>query len=225
MSKIPESYYLTCAGYLILQEPNEALLSDEYRRRFGLYCGVDRVPPLIAPDPAIRQAIGEVPLEDVRLAKTIDEWFDTRLGATAFIPSHYQALRLFLAFREHGFRFELVLCQLACKEGEEERQAAYAMTDEAAPTVSLTYGFDVSWPSCTHSAILQPGVVPTSLPWRQKLNQHGLLSDYEDATRLRDEYLLVYPYPPFDIFLVHKIDVLPENASPTSSYRELKVVR
>ena len=109
-------------------------------------------------------------------------------------------MRLLEAFEECGFQFELVHCQLAWKVGEEDRLNAYA-TQEKSPVISLTYGFDVSWPSCTHSAVLQPGVVPSSLLWRRRLNEYGLLRDYESAVELRTEYLAVYPYPPFDIYL------------------------
>lgn len=193
------------AGYLILQESDQTRLSNEYRRDFGPYFGVDRLPQLFPPEAAIREAIGEPPVKDMRLYAALEEWFDSHFGNTAFIPSRSQALRLLNAFQECGFQFELVYCQLAWKEGEEGRLNAYAKTDEKSPEISLTYGFDISWPSCNHSAILQPGIVPHSLPWRQKLNQHGLLNNYEDAAELRAEYLAIYPYPPFDIYMVHKV--------------------
>ena len=205
MSQKPASYNFAPAGYLILQESEQARLTNEYRRNFGPYSGVDRLPPLFPPETAIRQALGEPPIQDVRLYAALEEWFDARFGNTAFIPGRSQALQLLKAFQTCGFQFELVYCQLAWKEGEEERLNAYATTDEKPPVVSLTYGFDVSWPSCNHSAILQPGVVPSSLPWRQKQNQYGLLNDFEDAAELRAEYLAVYPYPLFDIYVVHKV--------------------
>jgi len=181
------------------------MLTNEYRRDFGPYSGVDRLPPFAAPEAAIRQALGEPPVQDVRLYAALEEWFDARFGNTAFIPSRSQALRLLNAFQVCGFQFELVYCELAWKKGEEQRLNDYEKTSEKPPVVSLTYGLDVSWPSCNHSAILQPGVVPSSLPWRQRLNQNGLLNDYEDAAQLRAEYLAVYPNPPFDIYVVHRV--------------------
>ena len=205
MSQDAALYNLASAGYLILQESEEARLTNEYRRNFGPYSGVDRLPALFPPEAAVRQAIGEPPVQESRLYATLEEWFDFCSGNTAFIPGLDQALRLLKAFQACGFRFELVYCQLAWKEGEEDRLSSYATTDEQAPVVSRTYGFDVSWPTCKHSAILQPGVVPSSLPWRQKLNQFGLLNDYQDAAELRAEYLAAYPYPPFDIYMVHSV--------------------
>jgi hypothetical protein len=205
MNGFHESINLAVAGFLILQDCDEARLSDEYRQAFGSYCGVDRLPHLFPSDPVIRQMIGEPAIQDTRLAGTIDEWFDSSFGNTAFIAHHNQAIRLFDAFKSFGFRFELVCCQLAWREGENKRLSDYPKTEERFPQVSGTYGFDVSWPTCNHSAIFQPGIVPTTLSWKQKLNPYGLLNDYKDAAMLRDDYLAIYPHPPFDIFLVHKV--------------------
>jgi hypothetical protein len=139
------------------------------------------------------------------LYATLEEWFEAPLEYIAFLPLQDQAWRLWKAFQQSGFHFDLVYCQLAWNVGEEDRMKAYAKTDEYVPGIARTYGFDVSWPSCKHSAILQPGVVPSSLSWRQRLNEYGLLNDYESAAELRAEYIAVYPYPPFDIYLVHKL--------------------
>jgi hypothetical protein len=203
MNKKPAVYNLAPAGYLIVQK--SARLTDEYGQNFGFYFGVNRLPPFIAPDPEIRKLLGEPPVEDMRLYAVLDEWFDILSGSTAFISSRMRALRLLTAFRTCGFDLELIYCQMAWKEAEEDRLTAYATTEEKAPVVSLTYGFDVSWPNCNHSAIFQPGVVPSSLQWRQKLNPYGLLNEYEDAVQLRAEYIAVYPHPPFDIYLVHQL--------------------
>lgn len=205
MNKNPASYNLAPAGYLIVQESEQARLTNDYRRAFGPYFGVDRLPPFIAPDPEIRKQLGEPPVQDMRLYAALDEWFAIHSGGNAFIPGRNQAVRLLRVFQACGFQLELVYCQLAWKDGEEERLNAYAMAGEKPPVILLTYGFDVSWPSCNHSAILQPGVVPSSLVWREKLNRYGLLNDYEDAAQLRDEYLSVYPYPPFDIYSLSKV--------------------
>jgi hypothetical protein len=190
------------AGYLIVQEAEAARNSNSYFRNFGRYYGVDRLPPFIAPDPAIREMLQEPPITDVRLSEALEEWFDFRSGLTAFIPSHNEAFRLLTTFQSFDFRLELVYCQMAWREGEEERLKAYSPVEGDPPVISMTYGFDVSWPGCNHSAIFQPGIVPTTPSWREKLNERGLLDDYKDAARLRDEYLVVYPCPPFDIFLV-----------------------
>jgi hypothetical protein len=207
MSEILGSLNLTAAGFLLLQDPDEARLANEYRRRFGRYYGVDRLPPLFSPDATIRQALGEAPVQDLPLARAIEEWLDARFGNTAFIPGRSQALRLFNVLRGFGLRLELVYCHLAWKVGQEGRLNAYSAADESSPVISLTYGFDVSWPRCNHSAILQPPVVTSTMAWRKKLNEYGLLNDYADAVKLRDDYLLAYPYPPFDIYLVHKLEL------------------
>jgi hypothetical protein len=211
MSENSPPYNLTVAGYLLLQQADEAWRSsqyvrDQYWREFGAYFGVDRLPLLITANPVIRELIGEPPVQNPLLGTQIDEWLDSGFGITAFIPKRNQALRLLKGFQELELRFELVYCQLAWKKGEEESLSAYATTGEAPPAFSLTYGFDVSWPNCKHSAIFQQGTAPASLPWRKKLNEYGLLNNYEDATRLRDEFLAIYPHPPFDIYLVHKVD-------------------
>jgi hypothetical protein len=205
MSEHDGPYNVSPAGYLLLREVDDAATGDAYRKNFGPYAGVDRLPSFFPPDATIRQAIGEPPIHDIRLHASLEEWFGSRFGNTAFISGREQAFRLFMAFGSFGFRLELASCQLAWVEGEEERLKSYGPTDEASPVVSQTYGFDISWPTCNHSAILQPGVVPSSQAWRSKLNEHGLLDRYEDASRLRQEYLVTYPYPPFDIYLVRKV--------------------
>lgn len=205
MSQNPTAHALAPVGYLILQEAEQAMLNNDYRLAFGPYFGVDRLPPLLPPEHTVRQALGEPPVQDMRLFAALEEWFQVPVDHTAFIPSNSQALRLLKAFQACGFQFERVYCQFAWKKGEENRLDSYTKMEETTPVVSLTYGFDVSWPNCKHSAILQPGVVPTSLAWRKRLNQYGLLNDYESAAELRAEYLAVYPYPPFDIYVVHKV--------------------
>jgi hypothetical protein len=205
MSENPAPHSLAPAGYLILQDSEQARLSNDYRRFFGPYYGVDRLPPFLPPETAIRQSLGEAPVQDAGFHAALEEWFDAPYGNTAFIPARHQALRLFKVFHECGFQLELVYCQVAWKKGEEERPKAYATTNQELPSVSLTYGFDVSWPTCKHSAILQPGVVLSSSAWRQKLNHYGLLNQFDDAAQLRTEYVAVYPYPPFDIYVVHKV--------------------
>jgi hypothetical protein len=205
MNQNPTSYNLIPAGYLILQESDEAMRANEYLRAFGPYFGVDRLPPFVAPDVAVRQALGMPPMNDVHLHATLDEWFDSPIENTAFIAERAQALRLCKAFEACGHHFEVVYCELAWKRGEEDRSNAYPNAEDGRSCISLTYGYDVSWPTCNHSAILQPGVVPSSPSWRERLNQHGLLSDYESAVELRNDYLAVYPCPPFDIYLVHRM--------------------
>lgn len=80
------SYNLTPAGYLIVQEFQQAMLSNDYRRDFGPYFGVDRLPPLIPPETIIRDALGEPPVQDVRLNKALEEWFECRLGILRSSP-------------------------------------------------------------------------------------------------------------------------------------------
>jgi hypothetical protein len=197
-------FQLAPAGYLIVQDSEDARLSNPYREKFGVYYGVDRLPPFIAPDPAIRALLGQAPVVDPVLKDALHQWFESRSGETAFIRNGQRALDLLNVFRTRGFRLELLFCELACGEGEEERVSAYGSLEGARLPMSLQYGFDVSWPGCNHSAIIQPGIVPNSACWRGKLNEYGLLSDYDDGLGLRSAYLAIYPNPPFDIFLVSK---------------------
>jgi hypothetical protein len=169
------------------------------------YQGVDRLPHFVPPEPEIREYFREPLVKDKRLYRALDEWFATRDGPIAFIPSAKQALRLFDTFVSYGYGLELLFCHLAWQPGEEGRVAAYRPVAEVPTSFAITYGFDVSWPAATHSAIYQPGVVPENPGWLKRLNEWGLLSTYEDAKQLREEYLAVYPYPPFDIYLVHKV--------------------
>lgn len=205
MNENAAQHNLVPAGYVILRGAQEAGLSDDYRRAFGCYSGVDRLPMLLPTDAVIREVLGEPPVQDASLAATIEQWLDSRFGNTAFISSRDQALRLLKSFRACGFNFELAYCELAWAKGEEDRLTAYATIDDGPPVDSEMCGFDVSWPTCNHSAILQPGIVPSSPVWRARLNQYGLLKEYEDAVTLRDEYLVLYPYPPFDIYIVHNL--------------------
>jgi hypothetical protein len=152
-------YKVSVAGYLLLEQPEEGMQESEYWRSFGRYCGVDRLPKLITADTAVRELIGEPPIQDPMLGVVIEEWLDTRSGKSAFIASRNKAIRLLNEFRRFQLSFEFVYCELAWKEGEEERLSDYPTSNEAPPAFSLTYGFDVSWPSCNHSAIFQPGVI------------------------------------------------------------------
>jgi hypothetical protein len=198
-------FQLGPAGYLILQEPEHARSSNEYNRSFGYYCGVDRIPPLFPPDVAIK-VFGANTTQHPRLNAAIFEWLDdARSPISAFIPSRKQATNLLSTFKSFGLPLDLIFCELAWQADDKDRVKSYSPVDDDAPPICQTYGFDVSWPSCTHSAILQPGLVPSNPAWRQRLNANGLLNDYRDAFTLRDEYLKIYPSQPFDIYRVHKV--------------------
>ena len=196
---------LVPAGYLIVQEFEDLIITSDYRRSFGPYYGVDRRPPFIATDDIIRSELGVPPVTDERLSAALDEWFESRPASTGFFPSESQAVRLVDTFRSFGYRVELLYCQLALKEGDEGRLSDYKKIDVPEPVVRTTFGFDVSWPTCNHSAILQPGLVPNNPSWRYRLNQYGLLDYFIHALQLREEYLRIQPEIPFDIFLVHKV--------------------
>jgi hypothetical protein len=198
-------FMLAPAGYLIVQEADEARNCNQYRKDFGPYYGVDRLPPLLSPSPITSHRKDASIAGTIDLNATIEEWFDARTERTAFMASHDQALGLLRRIASFGFRLELLFCQLAYQAGEEDRLKDYGSFKAAPAAISQCYGFDVSWPTCNHSAILQPGVVPKSSPWRGKLNEYGLLRDYSDANTLRTEYLAAYPYPPFDVFLVQRV--------------------
>jgi hypothetical protein len=203
MNKLPLN--LNPAGYLLLQNPEVARRSNTYRENFGVYSGVDRIPPILPPPKTASEYLGTAPFRADELHAAREQWLDSRFGNTAFIPSRDIASRLLMAFRSFGYQLELVFCDLAWTKGEESRLGSYPVFDDGLPADSLTLGFDISWPTCNHSAILQPGIVPGNPAWRSRLNTFGLLDDYGDATTLRDEYLIVYPYPPMDIYLVKRV--------------------
>jgi hypothetical protein len=207
MSRDYERFRLSAAGYLLLTNAANSSAAVENRGTTDPYAGVDRIPPLIALDDIARQKSRNFGGHDVSLGTVIDEWLDSRFGNTAFIPSHARSLQLLDAFESFGWPLDLVFCQVAWNESKTSNVHLYGPADEVPPVISVTYGFDVSWPTCNHSAIRQPGIVPTSLTWRKRLNQFGLLTDYEEADVLRNEYLVAYPYPPFEIYLVHKVAV------------------
>jgi hypothetical protein len=202
MSQIA-AFRLYPAGFLLVMKPNDPMECSEHRRSFGGYYGVDRLPLFFPPDPEIRRAIGEPVIENEALASLLQEWFDSGHQNTAFITHCDQAIRMLTSFRGFGFDLELIYCQIALQSDEKTRLGDYDAIEETDPRSYQAYGFDVSWPSCDHSAILQPGVVPSRPDWRARLNNFGLLSQYDDAYILREEYLRVYPAPPFDIYLVH----------------------
>lgn len=203
MSSPEQALRLCPVGYLIVQDATGRLSPTESA---GTYYGVDRLPPFITPEPMIREALGEPVLDDSRLYETLDNYLaKAKDGPTPFIPQRDEATSLFMALQPAGIPLELLFCELAFGSTEHERIGAYPQFVEVRPKIVTTYGFDVSWPTCTHSAIRQPGVVPGNANWLCRLNEWGLLSSYEDAARLRSEYLAVYPYPPFDIFLVHSV--------------------
>jgi hypothetical protein len=204
MNEMCTLHHLAPAGYLLLQDAEQARLSHPHRRSFGAYFGVDRLPLLVPADPAIGEE-GVPAAQSDSLTRLIDEWLDSSFGNTGFLPTRKQTLEFSKAFDKQDLHFELVYCEVAWKKGEEARLSDYPGAVDPPSTLSLTYGFDISWPSCNHSAIFQPGVVPTSADWRERLNKYGLLNHYEDAVRLRAEYLAVCP-PPFDIYLVHSIE-------------------
>ncbi len=206
MSSQQQTVNLCPVGYLIAQDAAVGLSPNESA---GTYYGVDRQPPFIAPDPIIRMALGEPPLDDSRLFDALDNYFNKVKDApTPFIVQREVATSLFTSLRPGGVPLELLFCELALESTDEERRGAYPSFVEARPQIRTTYGFDVSWPACTHSAIRQPGLVPKNENWLRRLNKWGLLSRHEDALRLRSEYTVAYPYPPFDIFLVHSVPVV-----------------
>jgi hypothetical protein len=207
MSSPQQAFNLRPVGYLITQDASGKLSPTGSA---GTYYGVDRLPPFIAADPAIREALGEPPIDNPELFQAFEDYFTmVKDVPTPFLPRYEEAMSLLLSLGASGIALELVFCELAFGSSEQERTAAYPNVVGDRPNVGITYGFDVSWPACTHSAIRQPGVVPKNENWLRRLNRWGLLCDCEDALRLRSDYLVTYPYPPFDIFLVHSISRSP----------------
>ena len=84
MSEKVVLHKLSPAGYLILQDSEQARLTNEHRRAFGPYFGVDRLPPFLPPDGAIRQALGQPPVQDQHLYAVLEEWFAARLWNDCF---------------------------------------------------------------------------------------------------------------------------------------------
>ncbi len=93
------------------------------------------------------------------------------------------------------------------------------------PRIAFTYGYDVSWPNCKHSAIFQPTVKDSLLElikdkplikyWerqvpQQDLNQFGLFDRYLDARQLRDRYMSEREPEQMFVFLVHSVKLDPE---------------
>ncbi len=204
MNSALNSYNLTPAGYLIVQAPKQAMHANECLKEAVPYFGVDRLPPFIAPDLEIRQLLGKPVIRDEHARRALERWFEIQESINSFIPNQRLALQLQRDLQGLGYELELIYCQLAWQKGDEDRVAIYAETESTPPNVTIAYGFDVSWPNCNHSAIIQPGIVGSEISWRKKLNAYGLLASYEDAVRLRQDYIASYPYPPFDIYLVHK---------------------
>ncbi|HEY2841609.1 MAG TPA: hypothetical protein VGJ26_20785 [Pirellulales bacterium] len=193
------------AGYLILQVSDDAELSNDYRRRIGTYRGVDRLPPFLYPDDTVRLALNAPLVDDPQIRAALETWFEIHTDATPFLKSFSDAARVLGSMEPVGIRLEIVYCQIAGTDEDDDRRQSHAGSCEGSALVTSFYGFDVSWPSCNHSAILQPGVVPESAEWRSQLNEFGLLGCYSDAVALRDEYVRAYPYPPFEIFLVYQV--------------------
>jgi hypothetical protein len=204
MSTAPAPFLLP-AGYLIVVDAAEYSQNTYLKNAGRVYCGVDRRPALIAPDPAIRDELGLPRVQDKDLAEALDQWFDALNPPPAFIRQARTAFRWFDTFVRHGHNLELVFCDLAWSTGEEDRLTRYPAWEEERPATAITYGYDVSWPTANHSAIFQPGVVDRNPSWQSRLNKWGLLDNYVDAAHLREDYLNVYPYPPFDIYIVHKV--------------------
>ncbi|GAC1475365.1 MAG: hypothetical protein NVSMB9_27730 [Isosphaeraceae bacterium] len=193
------------AGYLILQDAEAARDRNSYHQEFGLYCGVDRqfvYPSRDGIDLATSDHFTIDGLEQI-----VSDFWDKQTNFTAFLADFGTALSFYHQIRTYLERIELVYCDLAITSGEEDRLDAYEETSRPDDRIILMYGFDVSWPWANHSAIIQPGVVPDNPTWKGRLNRWGLLDSFEDALTLRKEYLEVYPYPPFDIYLVHKLNI------------------
>jgi len=202
----PRSFALKPAGYLIVEDVRAV------RRAFKTnYHGIDRLPKMYHADVWYKRVYENPEGSDRRLDDALLALEEVAGPNAAFIAEYSAALRLLQTFRNLNYVFELLYCDVAHAENENYVEVYPANSSHAG--ASLTLGFDICWPTANHSAIFQPGVVPRFSDekpgdphWREKLNKWGLLDDYQDATRLRDEYLAVYPYPPFDIFLVNKVE-------------------
>jgi hypothetical protein len=193
---------LVPAGYLIVEVAQDASTRSPM---IPHYHGVDRLPPFIAADDSIRVALDAPMVSDSNLRKCLDEWFDLKAAPTPFISDLRTAARLVKCLEDAGVRLELLYCEVAIGDVEPSRKGQYPFQAIESPLNTTVLGYDVSWPSCKHSAIRQPPIVPESPGWQSRLNAWGLLDDFTLAARLKAEYLSVYPYPPFDIFRVHQI--------------------
>ena len=117
MTQICSFYELMPAGYLIVRQADDLRSTDAYHRQFGPYYGVDRRPPFLAPDDAIREVLGIAPIPEGEFKRALTEWYETQISSTAFIPSYSRALRWLKALQSQGVRLELLYCDLALAAG------------------------------------------------------------------------------------------------------------
>jgi len=187
----------TSVGYLIVEQLTAELL----RSRDVPYHGLDRLPQFEPADQNVRAYWRLEPLEDTALANAIEEFSDKLWSGCVFFARHEEASTSLNSLKRAGMSLEILFCELAWSDNEVSRLNSYpASVDPPACTSMRCLGYDVSWPGANHSAILQPGVIDKSIPWKQKLNEWGLLNFYSQAAEIREEYLRIYPNPPFDIF-------------------------
>jgi len=196
-----EARILTPVGDLLVRSANSLPITRPYH-------GVDRLPYLIAPEPAIRVAIGEPLVTDRRLYDALDWWFDNKDAGPPFICARFDALRIFGDLQASGFSLEVLFCEAATRPQSDGPAWRYRDFADNLPDADalVTLGFDVSWPECTHSAIRQPDFIDRNPAWQARLNSWGLLECHKDARSLREEYLRECPGPDLDIFRVHAVD-------------------
>ncbi len=195
-------FTLVPAGYLIVTRVPGIAMQFPANHRLRWYRGVDRLPPQLFPDPTV----AGIHHREIELIAAVEEWHSLHSDLTAFVANWQRADTLFDVLQSLIGECELLYCEVAIRISEGGRRKDYPPVVGGAPFTQSTFGYDVSWPGCNHSAIAQPGVVPDNANWLHALNERGLLDEFDDALRLRDEYLRVYPHPPFDIFLVQGVE-------------------
>lgn len=199
--------HLTPLGYLLVSSQVPRVPGTERP-----YYGVDRLPPICSAYPPIREALGEPLEEDPVVAAGIEEWFDLEEDAhpTRITPDYEKACRLVRILGQR-YALEMLFCELAWSPGEEGQVRRFRQFVGEPRGVGLFYGYDVASINCNESAIMLLGHIPRMIrpEWKDRVNQWGLLENYEDARQLREEATdeVNRPEDVYYIFRVYRAEV------------------
>lgn len=215
------NFPLKGVGFLIVVRPEAFSLSSEWvysispwTKQFGPYYGVDRVAPLCCPKMDFWKHFS-LPLESLSsLSIAVCEHVDSH-------PSHdfiqdWALCKRVIDDLDPNLKFlEILFCETIW---ESRAKTVFGSVVECSET-RLTYGYDMSWPNCNHSAIFQPiskepaFEIETNLPrlrWQRRLpshvlNEFGLFACIDEAITFQNQ--MNREMNPFDffVFLVHSI--------------------
>jgi len=188
-------------GYLVAIKTEIVQASSSWGKSFGPYLGVDRLPPYACPELEFWSLTGCSSAQVAKALMVLDTHFpEPKLSA--FISDLQVVKTLLNEIDPDGRLFEILFCEtLVLAEDSPPTYYQPVVLDKVKH--ACFYGYDVSWPTCNHSAIFQPAKARTRRIPSSDLNQFGLLSEFGQALDLRNLYLQEYPYPPFDVFRVH----------------------